>query len=248
VVCVPGAFDERGVHAIGFSNHYPGGYADLMVLNDVLALKVPTGLPPRLAALTEPLAVGEHAVVKSGVSTDDAAVVLGCGPVGLAVIAALRRRGVGPIVAADYSPKRRALAEHFGAHEVVDPSAERAIAAWRRVDGRRPLAIFEAVGVPGMLDSCMRMAPRGTRITVVGACMERDTVQPLIALTKELSMQFTFGYDPLEFAACLEAIAAGNLDLTPMLTGSVPVEGVPGAFDALAHPDAHAKILVEPGS
>jgi threonine dehydrogenase-like Zn-dependent dehydrogenase len=65
VVSMPVAFDERGLHAIGFSNRYPGGYAELMVLNDMLGLKVPNGLPHRLAALTEPLAVGVHAVAKS---------------------------------------------------------------------------------------------------------------------------------------------------------------------------------------
>ena len=175
VVSMPAAFDAAGVHAIGFSNLYPGGYAERIVLNDLLALKVPNGLEPRLAALTEPLAVGVHAVAKSGIRSDDAAIVLGCGPIGLAVIADLKQRGVSPVVAADLSPGRRALAERLGADEVVDPTVEQAIVAWRRVDGTRPVVIFEAVGVPGMLDACMRMAPKGTRITVVGVCLEADT-------------------------------------------------------------------------
>ncbi|HEX9260201.1 MAG TPA: alcohol dehydrogenase catalytic domain-containing protein, partial [Acidimicrobiales bacterium] len=142
VVSMPVSFDERGVHAVGYSNEYPGGYGELLVMNDLLALKVPAGVPATLAAMTEPLAVGVHAVNKSGIGQTDAAVVLGCGPVGLAVIADLAMKGIGPIVAADFSPKRRALAEHLGAHEVVDPNEESAIAAWRRVDGVRPLVIF----------------------------------------------------------------------------------------------------------
>ena len=96
VVSMPAAFDAAGVHAIGFSNLYPGGYAERIVLNDLLALKVPNGLEPRLAALTEPFAVGVHAVAKSGIRSDDAAIVLGCGPIGLAVIADLKQRGVEP--------------------------------------------------------------------------------------------------------------------------------------------------------
>ena len=95
------------------------------------------------------------------------------------------------------------------------------MAAWRRVDGTRPVVIFEAVGVPGMLDICMRMAPRGTRITVVGACLEADTVRPMIGLTKELSLQFVFGYEPHEFAGSLLAIAEGKVDLEPIITGTV---------------------------
>jgi threonine dehydrogenase-like Zn-dependent dehydrogenase len=246
VVSMPAAFDAAGLHAIGFSNLYPGGYAERIVLNDLLALKVPNGLEPRLAALTEPFAVGVHAVAKSGLRSDDAAIVLGCGPIGLAVITDLKQRGVSPVVAADLSPARRALAERLGADEVVDPTVEPAIAAWRRVDGTRPVVIFEAVGVPGMLDACMRMAPKGTRITVVGACLEADTVRPIIGIGKELSLQFVLGYEPHEFAAALMAIAEGKVDLAPMITGSVTVDGVPQAFADLGHPDAHAKILVQP--
>jgi threonine dehydrogenase-like Zn-dependent dehydrogenase len=244
---MPGAFDARGVHAIGFSNHYPGGYAELIVLNELVALKVPDGLPVQMAAFTEPYAVGVHAVAKSRISTSDAALVLGCGPVGLAVVADLKRCGIGPVVAADFSPTRRRLAAHVGADEVVDPQQETAIAAWRRIDGVRPLVVFEAVGVPGMLDLAMRMAPKGSRVLIVGACMEADRVQPMIGLGKELTIQFALGYEPAEFAEALRAIAEGDVDLAPLHTGSVSIDDVPGAFATLASPDAHAKILVEHG-
>src|SRR5262245_52487648 len=131
VVSVPVAFDPDGLHAVGYSSRYPGGYAEAMVLNDVTGIKVPAGLPPRFAALTEPFAVGVHAVAKSRIAPGDAAIVLGCGPVGLAVIGALRLKGIGPIVAADFSPTRRALAAGLGADDVVDPSETTAIAAWQ---------------------------------------------------------------------------------------------------------------------
>ena len=162
VVSMPVAFDPGGLHAVGYSNAFPGGYGELMLLSDLVAMKVPNGLDHRDAALTEPLAVGIHAVVKSKIAPGDAAVVLGCGPVGLAVIDDLRRRGIEPIVASDFSPARRALAAKMGAHEVVDPAVERPMDAWRRVDGVRPLVIFEAVGVPGMIDQAMVMAPRAS--------------------------------------------------------------------------------------
>jgi len=246
VVSLPVAFDMEGLHGIGFSNRYNGGYADLMVVNELMASKVPAGLPARLAAMTEPLAVGIHAVAKSGIASGDAAIVIGLGPVGLAVIADLKMRGIGPIVGADFSQKRRDLAEGLGADVVVDPNVETAIEAWRRVDGTRPLVVFEAVGVPGMLDQAMRMAPKGSRILVVGACMQPDTIHPMIGIGRELSIQFVLGYEPHEFAASLTAIADARVDLQPWLTGSVGVDGVPQAFDDLARPDAHAKILVEP--
>ena len=246
VVSMPVAFDPRGLHAVGYSNLYPGGYGELMVLNDLLALKVPNGLSPRRAALTEPMAVGVHAVNKSQVTSAHTAVVLGAGPVGLAVIAALRTHGVRSIIAADFSPTRRGLALTMGADEVVDPATEHALAAFHRLGGKGPVVIFEAVGVPGMIDDAIRTAPRNAQILVVGVCMQPDSLRPMIAINKELNLQFVLGYDPMEFAESLRRIAEGELDVDPLITGSVGIEGVPGAFAELADPDAHAKILVEP--
>ena len=246
IVSVPGVFDADGVHPIGFSNRYPGGYAEYMVLNELLALKVPTGLPHELAAMTEPLAVGVHAVAKSKIAPGDAAIVIGLGPVGLACIAAMKMLGIGPIVGADFSPARRALAEHLGCDEVVDPNEETAIHAWRRIDGAKPLVVFEAVGVPGMIEHTMRMAPKDSRILIVGACMQEDLIHPMLGIGKELSLQFVLGYTPEEFAASLAAIADERVDLSPLLTGTVGIDDIPRAFTELGNPEAHAKILVQP--
>jgi threonine dehydrogenase-like Zn-dependent dehydrogenase len=246
VVSLPVAFDAAGLHPLGFSNNYNGGYAELMVLNEMLGMKVPSGLSPQIAAMTEPLAVGVHAVAKSRINSNESAIVLGCGPVGLACIAELKLRGLGPIVAADYSPKRRTLAEQLGADVVVDPSITTAIEAWRRADGVRTPVIFEAVGVAGMIDQAMRMAPKGARILIVGACMQEDRIHPMIGIGRELNLQFVLGYDPGEFAVALSSIAEGKVDVQPWLTAAVDIDGIPQAFADLADPDEHAKIMVTP--
>ncbi len=246
VVSIPVVLSADGFASIGYSNTYPGGYGERIILSSILCLKVPADLDPRHAALTEPMAVGLHAVAKSGFAAGDAALVLGCGPVGLAVIAALKLMDAPVIVAADFSAARRALAETMGATHVVDPRSESAIDAWKRVDGQRPLVMYEAVGVPGMLDRAMRDAPRQARILVVGVCMEQDTIRPMLGINKELSMQFVLGYTPEEFSSTLTHIASGKIDVAPLITGEVGIAGVPDAFRALASPDTHAKILVEP--
>jgi threonine dehydrogenase-like Zn-dependent dehydrogenase len=246
VVSFPVTFDEQGVHGVGFSNKYPGGYAEKLIVNELMSLKVPNGLSPELAAMTEPLAVGVHAVEKSRIAQGDAAVILGLGPVGLACIAELRMRGIGPIIGADFSPRRRALAEHLGADVVVDPRETPAIKAWRQVDGQKPLVIFEAVGVPGMIEQAMRMAPKDARILIVGACMQQDHIHPMLGIGKELSLQFVLGYSPAEFASALHSIAEGKVELSPLITARVGINDVPQAFIDLGNPEAHAKILVTP--
>ena len=76
--------------------------------------------------------------------------------------------------------------------------------AWRRVDGIRPLVIFEAIGVPGMLDAVLRAAPPWRACCVVGSCMQTDTCGPMLGHREAAhGDQFSFGYDPFEFADTL---------------------------------------------
>jgi threonine dehydrogenase-like Zn-dependent dehydrogenase len=260
----PSLIRADGPRTVGYSNDTPGGYAEYMRLTEALLLPVPNGLTTEHAALTEPMAVGLHAVAKARLEPDDAPLVIGCGPVGLAVIAALRLSGARPIVAADFSARRRELATALGADLVVDPAqgtpwqSWREAAVWREssrapvlppwIKGPavRPAVVFECVGVPGVLDQLMAASPRGTRIVVVGVCMEADTIYPMLGISKELNLQFVLGYTPDEFTATLHHIAEGRITVAPLITGTVGVEGVAGAFEALASPERHAKILVEP--
>lgn len=139
------------------------------------------------------------------------------------------------------------MARQIGAHEVVDPHVSPPIDTWREVDGKRTLVIYEAVGVPGMLDDAMRSAPPGARILVVGVCMEQDHCFPSLGVVKELDIRFAFGYDPMEFAGTLQSIAEGDLRVDPLISAHVGIEGVPAAFSALADPEYLVKVLVEPG-
>ena len=262
VCSVPIIVGSAGVEQIGYSNTYPGALAEHMVLQEMLLLPVPESLETNLAALTEPLAVGEHAVGLSGLLPGQPCLVVGCGPVGLAVVAALKGRGHGPVLATDFSPTRRRLAEAFGADEVIDPAEgsphdrwgafgvhatimERAAASMTGAALTDPV-IFEAVGVPGMLQSLIADAPPRSRIVVVGVCMHADSIEPFMAVTKEIEFRFSFGYDPAEFAATLARLGAGVPGADLLVTASVGLTGAPGAFETLRRPGEHGKILVDP--
>src|SRR3954447_15229496 len=123
VVALPLIRGERGVDTVGLSMHAPGAYAEQRLAQEALMLPVPNGLAPDVAALTEPMAVAYHAVRRGEVSKRQVAIVIGCGPVGLGVILMLKAQGVRTVVASDYSPGRRALAQACGADVVVDPAA-----------------------------------------------------------------------------------------------------------------------------
>jgi threonine dehydrogenase-like Zn-dependent dehydrogenase len=121
VVAMPMCRDGRDVQFIGASTQLPGGYAEQIVVQESMTFAVPNGLPAEHAALTEPMAVAWHAVRRSRIRKRDNAYVIGCGPIGLAVIAMLKAAGIPAVVASDLSPRRRELAARMGADVVVDP-------------------------------------------------------------------------------------------------------------------------------
>jgi len=287
VVAVPLLRAGKDIHAVGLSVSAPGSYAEQMLVEQSLALPVPNGLSSEAAALTEPMAVAWHAVRRGEVSRRDVAIVIGCGPIGLAVVSMLKARGVRTVIASDFSPGRRALATRCGADIVVDPAQDSPYAAaagrghletspdvlglavgtveklykarlpwwhvWRAAEAvgaatpKRPV-IFECVGVPGVIDGIIAGAPLFSRIVVVGVCMGTDAIRPALAINKEVDLRFVFGYTPMEFRDTLHMIADGKVDVSPLITGTVGLGGVAAAFDALADPARHAKILIDPKS
>ena len=262
VVSMPGVVTASGFETVGYSSRLPGGFAQSLVLTEMMLHAVPNGLSSAHAALTEPLAVGEHAVAKGEPAADQVFMVVGCGPVGLAVIASLKARGLGPVIASDFSLERREAAQIMGADRVVDPArvsphdswtefgvlgtrAEAFMAAAQGRSVKRPL-IFECVGAPGVVDALALAAPAGTRIVVAGVCMERDHIEPLVLITKEIELRYVLGYTPEEFAASLRNLAEGATRYCDIITGVVGLEDTPAAFTRLQSDKREIKIMVTP--
>jgi threonine dehydrogenase-like Zn-dependent dehydrogenase len=261
VTAIPFAATDDGPKTVGLSPEYPGGFATLTVVEESSLIAVPDAVPAAHAALTEPLAVGLHAVNLTDDGNEAPSIVLGCGPIGLAVILALRAQGRGPIVAADLSAARRAAAKGLGADVVVDPADA---SPYERLEGFgfieetiSPLlgagagraggvTVFECVGAPGLIAQVMSGAPRHSRVVVVGVCPGVDQITPLTGITKELSVQFSLAYRPEEFAVALELIAAHPELVETLITSRLPLTEVRGAFEELASQTEQIKVLIEP--
>ncbi len=246
-VAMPFLQTANGRHVPGYSNDYPGGYSSQMLLSPEALVPIPNGLDPLIAALTEPMAVGLHAVEQSKAEPGRIALVAGAGPVGLAIIASLVNRGVETIIASDFSTVRRQTALTMGATEVIDPSSASLGDAWRSAgDGQTPPVIYDAVGIPGMIDNLMQEAPERSQIVVAGVCMPPDTIRPFVGIAKRLNLQFVLGWTPENFVTSLYDLAEGRIDGSKLISGHVDLDGVPQAFANLADPDQHIKILVRP--
>jgi threonine dehydrogenase-like Zn-dependent dehydrogenase len=246
VTSSPVVFGAHGIAGVGLSNDYPGGFGEYMLLSEALVRPVPEAIGARLAALTEPVSVGVYYVRAAEMREKDVPLVIGCGAIGLAVIAALRRTGAHPILAADLSAQRREQALQNGADRAIDPRAESPYAM--QPGAKCPAnVIFECVGLPGVLDGVTRGAPHGARVMVAGWCLETDRIFTPIAHFKGLTIKFGGGPAPQDFDVALRAVGEGEIDISSWITHEAGLHGVSAAFERLRDPAAGLRTLIWPG-
>jgi threonine dehydrogenase-like Zn-dependent dehydrogenase len=246
VTSLPVVVLPDGVGVVGLSNDFPGGFGEYMLLDENLMLEVPQALDNEHASLTEPLAVGLHYALFARVAKDDVSLVVGCGAIGLAVVAGLKLYSEAPIVAADFSPERRAIALKMGADVVIDPREFSPYGLLPMLDDQRANVVFECVGAPGILDQIFRTIVHGARIIVAGWCLEMDHVFFPSAHFKALTIQFAAGDGPEDIVTALRAIGDGKIDVTPWLGATIGLSSVAEALEGISNPANPIRTIVDP--
>ena len=233
---------------VGMSAGVPGAYAEYVALGARHALLVPAGLSLKSAALAEPLAVGAHAVRLGGSLYGRNVLVVGAGPIGLAVIAFARFAGARSVAVSEIDPDKRRRAAQFGATLQIDPAGGAGLAkSYAAQDMPLPDVVFECVGVPGLLQQCIALAPTRGRIVVVGVNRGEDVILPRTAIRKELSLQFVLGYQHEDFALVLDLLAQGRIDADALVSRVIGLDELPETFERLRRPGPDAKVLIDPG-
>jgi threonine dehydrogenase-like Zn-dependent dehydrogenase len=235
-----------GHSVIGQSHDCPGGFGEYMLLDENALLEVPAGLDDDLAAMTEPLAVGlEHA--RSGEPTkDDIALVVGCGAIGLGVIAGLKLMGVGPIVAADFDANRRLIAVRMGADVVIDPRELSPYAPLHGIGNKRATLVYECVGKPGLLNQIMNSVGFGARIVIGGFCLEPEALYVPAGQMRRLKIYFAAGEEQQDLELALRSIADGKVDIESWLGARIGLTGVAAALHAMTSAAAPVRTVVDP--
>lgn len=223
-----------------------GGYAEFVALPTQALLAMPEPLDHRHGALIEPLAVALHAVQRAGVRTGDDVVVLGAGPVGLAVVLWLDRLGTREIVVSDPAAQRREAATNLGATLVLDPTAADVPGEAAERCGGAPANVIECVGVPGLLQQATEVVGVDGTATIAGVCMAEEPVVPIVAMSKELDVRFAFYYRRQDMVGTIDLIARGRLDPLPLVTDEIALDAVPERFEALKTPSTDCKVLIRP--
>jgi 2-desacetyl-2-hydroxyethyl bacteriochlorophyllide A dehydrogenase len=236
-----------GSHAvIGFNNDCPGGFGEYMLLDENILMEVPSDLDDDMAAMTEPLAVGLEHARRGRPTKEDAALVIGCGAIGLGVIAGLKLMGIAPIIATDFHEARRALAIKMGADIAVDPRKLSPYDPLPDFGMRRVNLVYECVGMPGLLQQIIQSVGFDARIVMGGYCMEPEQLLVFSAQNKRLTVHFACGEEPQDMALALRSIADGSIDITPWLGARIGLTGVSTALEQMSAPMAPVRTVVDP--
>lgn len=258
VTAMPILLRDGRVRIIGMTPESPGGFGEYFLLTEVMTREVPDSIPVEHIAVNDAMAVGWF-YSRVGVETSppgSVPMVVGLGAIGQSVVASLKHRGAGPIVAVDFSAARRELALELGADVVVDPAAEDPWAAWRRVAwdspepvfdrfalmGRPVQVVYEMVGRNGMLAEIVDHCEASARILSCGGAAE-DLIHTTVAHLKGLNIQIGGGPSPEDWYGCLDLIVSGQLDVSPLVGATVSLDELPDAIEYARSSDAPVRIV-----
>lgn len=230
----------------GFSHDHSGAFAEYTVVPTHSLHRVPDGVSLEAAALVEPLAVSRRAVSRTPVRPGSIVLVIGTGPIGVGVAQFARMAGAARVIVSEMSAERRALALAMGATDAINPVDGPLRDQVLALAGRLPDVIFECVGVPGLIQQAIETAAYEATIMVVGLCFGEDHFHPSMAMKREMTLGFSNCYTHEDFAGVLEEMASGQLDASPMHTGTVGLDELPAAFEALIATKSGCKTLVDP--
>jgi threonine dehydrogenase-like Zn-dependent dehydrogenase len=237
--------DEGPVGWLGAS--YPGGYAEYVATPADTLRKIPDEMGWDVASLVEPYTVAVHARERSligsrGAKSVDGVGIVGGGPIGLMVLAALRAAGVENIVVGEPKERRAEVARSLGA-TAAGPSLEAALG-----DGPLPEVVFDCTGIPAGPGLALASTRKGGETVLAAMALEGDMAVPgTTFFVNEGSIIVSAAYTEAEFDTAIDELAGPTgRDLTTVISGSIPLGEVSQTFVALTKPDAPVKCQVAP--
>lgn len=223
-----------------------GGYAQISMLQEAFALKLPATLSVDDGALVEPLACALHAVDLARLRPGARVLVIGAGPMGLGSTFWARRLGAGRIAVCARSTKGETMAMRLGADAFLSGSGEDKAALVNHALRGLPDVVIECSGSVGMFGEAMSLVrPRGT-VVQLGFCTLQDSFYPAMGVGKEITVHFSMMYSLNDYQVVADVLDGGYVDPRIMITDIVGLDQLPEAFEALRSPHQHCKVMVDP--
>lgn len=223
-----------------------GGFAEFLVADRDMIIHVPERLGLDLASMADQFGSALHGMRTIGFQPGENALVMGAGPIGLCAVMLLKHAGAGKIIVSEVIEERAALAERFGADEVVSPVKQPLASALGKLLGGENLdCILECAGNAAATQQAIQIAPAGCRISLVGMCTSPVTFIPFAVFQKHLTIVGSFGNTQAECRECMDIMASGAIPARELITRKVPMEELPAAFDELMKSKTQIKIMME---
>ncbi|MEP5761796.1 MAG: L-idonate 5-dehydrogenase [Litoreibacter sp.] len=221
--------------------HIQGAFQEWLVAN-VAQCAVADGLTAAEAAMAEPLSVVLHAAKQAGDLLGKRVLVTGCGPIGLLAVLVARAAGAAQIVTTDITDFTLDKAREIGAdvtHNVADHPDT--LEVYSGSKGHFDV-LFECTGVgPVVASTIPSMRPRATMVQLG---LGGDMTLPIQAMTaKELNFKGSFRFHA-EFYCAVEMMRSGRLDVTPLVTHTLPLANTIEAFDLASDRTQALKIQI----
>ena len=222
-----------------------GGYAEFALTRPNQCVKLPGGVSFADGAIVEPLAVALHGVNLAGLKAGDTVLVLGAGPIGLAVAFWARRMGAARVAVQDIAEFQRQRALDMGADLFVVDQADPVGSAERALGGRADV-VFECVGIPGLIDQAVRQVRNRGTILLLGLCTRPDTFNSFAMLQKEVRLVTSAFFTRQEYEAALDALNAGAIEPRLLVTDTISLAETPEVFESLKQRSGQCKVLIAP--
>lgn len=254
VYCEDGEYNRcLDTLAVGFHTG-AGGFADSAVVPEQQVHVLPDGIELWEGALVEPLAVGLHAVRRSGMRTGDSVGVFGCGPIGLTAVQAARMAGAKEIFVSEPNDSRREVASRMGANVALDPFEDDVVGTITDATEDGVNAAFEFAGIGPAFNAAVQSTRRGGTITVGSLSDDEITtdLDDIVMTERTIKGTYCYGFPPssfrTEFDAIIDALADGAIETDAFVTNRIPLEDIiEDGYRELLDPDTEqVKILVEP--
>lgn len=223
-----------------------GGYAEYALTRPNQCVRLPSSASLADGAIVEPLAVALHGVALSRMRIGDRVLVLGAGPIGLAVAFWARRLGAGRVVVQDLAEWQRDRALQMGAHDFVVEPADPIGSAERALAGKADV-VFECVGVPGLIAQAVDQVRNDGTIVLLGLCTRPDTFNSFAMLSKQVKLLTSAFFTRQEYEAALDALDRGAVEPRLLVTDTISLDATPDVFESLRKRTHQCKVLINPG-
>lgn len=222
-----------------------GGYAEYAVTRPNQCIKLPKSASIADGAIIEPLAVALHGVNMSGLLSGDRVLILGAGPIGLAVAFWAKRAGAGRVVVQDIADWQQDRALGMGSDAFVIDPADPVGSAERALGGPADI-VFECVGIPGLIEQAVKQVRNRGTILLLGLCTRPDTFNSFAMLSKEVRLITSAFFTRGEYEAALDALSEGAAEPRLLVTDTIGLEATPEVFEGLRKRTHQCKVLIAP--